>query len=139
MSIIKKLILFSRSFSSIKGDFLPYIISKQLTKPPKSFVDDKNTSIVKLNVKEDIQRFCSESYLDGLIREMSSFNDCNSSLDNSYHDDIIRCYAYNLTEQCGLRANTIQMYSLANATVSLLINETKLMLITIRKNINISL
>ncbi|XP_043475000.1 translation initiation factor eIF-2B subunit gamma [Leptopilina heterotoma] len=114
---VLKYLAFNKSFISIKGDFLPYIISKQLAKPPKCFVDDKNTSIVKLNIKEDIQRFCSETYLDGLSREMSSFNDCNSSLDNSYHDDIIRCYAYKVTEQCGLRANTIQMYSLANATI----------------------
>lgn len=106
-----------RSFSSIKGDLLPYVISKQLTKPPKPLVEDKNNSVVKLDIKEDIHRFCSENPLESLVREMSSFNDCNSNLDEPYHGDIIRCYAYKISEQCGLRANTIQMYSLANATV----------------------
>ena len=107
-----------RSFSSIKGDLLPYVISKQLKKPPKPVVEDKNNSVVKLDLKEDIHHFCSENSLDRLVRDMSSFNDCDSSLDEPYHADIIRCYAYKVTEQCGLRANTIQMYSLANATVS---------------------
>ena len=74
---------------------------------------------MQVDVKEDIYRFCSENPLEVLIRDMSSFNDCSKNLDKAYHEDIIRCYAYKESEQCGLRANTVQMYSLANATVRL--------------------
>lgn len=100
----------------MKGELLPYIVSKQLSRPTQ-VIDDKSTSIVKVNIKEDIFRFAIENLLDELIRKMSAFNDHNTDLEEAYHGDIIRCYAYVSNEKFGLRVNTVQMYHLANTKV----------------------
>lgn len=94
-------------------------MKKQLDKP-KKVVDNKNTSVVKMDLKKDIFRFAEEKPYEALIRSMSAFNDHSTDLDEAYHGDSIRCYAHILTGKCGLRANTVQMYYLANAVVSFL-------------------
>ncbi|XP_016921207.1 translation initiation factor eIF-2B subunit gamma [Apis cerana] len=108
----------NKNFSTLKGELLPYIVSKQFSKPPKQCLDDKNTSIVRMNLKEDVYRFAIEKPLDELIRKMSAFNDHNTDLEDAYHGDIIRCYAYIGNGKFGLRTNTIQMYHLANTKIS---------------------
>ncbi|XP_031829988.1 eukaryotic translation initiation factor 2B subunit gamma [Nomia melanderi] len=108
----------NKTFSTLKGELLPYIVSKQLAKPPKQCVDDKNTSIVKVNLKEDIFRFAVEKPLDELIRKMSAHNDHTTDLNDAYHGDILRCYAHIVNGKFGLRTNTIQMYHFANAKIS---------------------
>lgn len=105
----------SRNFTTLKGELLPYIVSKQLSKP--KCVDDRNTSMVQMDLKEDIFRFATEEPLDELIRKMSAFNDHSTDLEEAYHGDIIRCYAYVSNNKIGFRANTVQMYHLANAKV----------------------
>lgn len=80
-------------------------------------MDDRNTSMVQVDLKEDIFRFATEKPLDELIRKMSAFNDHNTDLEEAYHGDIIRCYAHVSNKKFGLRANTVQMYHLANAKV----------------------
>ncbi|XP_012223727.1 translation initiation factor eIF2B subunit gamma [Linepithema humile] len=109
-------LVFNKNFTTLKGEFLPYIVSKQLSKP--KCVDDRNTSMVQVDLKDDIFRFAMEKPLDELIRKMSAFNDHNTDLEEAYHGDIIRCYAYVSNEKFGLRANTVQMYHLANAKIS---------------------
>lgn len=96
---------------------MPYIVSKQLSRP-KQYTDDKNTSIVKMNTREDIHHFAVEHDLDELIRKMSAFNDHSYDFDEAYHGDSIRCYAHVINDKFGLRANTVQMYSYANSMVS---------------------
>lgn len=96
---------------------VPYIVKKQLDKP-KTLAEDKNASVVKVDVKRDIFSFAKEDIHDNLIRNMSSFNDHDTDLDDSYHGDIIRCYAHIVTDSPGFRANSLQMYSYANAMVS---------------------
>ncbi|KAJ8687630.1 hypothetical protein QAD02_023424 [Eretmocerus hayati] len=105
-----------KNFSTLKGELLPYVVKKQLDKPKKS-IDDKNTSVVKMDTRKDIFRFAEEKPRDDLIRSMSSFNDHTTDLDDAYHGDVIRCYAHIISGKCGLRANTLHMYSLANAMV----------------------
>lgn len=73
-----------------------------------------------MNLKEDVYRFAIEKPLDELIRKMSAFNDHNTDLEDAYHGDIIRCYAYIGNGKFGLRTNTIQMYHLANTKVKLI-------------------
>ncbi|XP_024946927.1 translation initiation factor eIF-2B subunit gamma isoform X2 [Cephus cinctus] len=111
-------LVFNKSFSTLKGELLPYIVAKQLSRPPRQSADDKNTSIVRLDTKEDIYRFAVEKPLDTLIRKMSAFNDHNTDLEEAYHGDVIRCYAHIVTGKFGLRTNTIQMYALANSDLS---------------------
>lgn len=108
---------FFRNLSTLKGELLPYVVSKQMSRPAKQTIDDKNTSVVKLNTNDDIFRFAVEKPIDELIRKMSAFNDHSTDLEDAYHDDPIRCYAHTITGKFGLRANTIQMYALANKMV----------------------
>ncbi|KAK9305587.1 hypothetical protein QLX08_003375 [Tetragonisca angustula] len=108
----------NKNFTTLKGELLPYIVRKQFSKPPKQYVDDKNTSIVQTNSKDAIYRFAVEKPLDELIRKMSAYNDHDTDLEDTYHGDIIRCYAYIGDGKFGLRANTIQMYHLANTKIS---------------------
>lgn len=107
----------NKSFSTLKGELLPYIVSKQLSKPRKQSLDDKNTSIVRVNLKEDIFHFAVEKPLDELIRRMSAYNDHSTDLEDAYHKDVIRCYAHIVDGKFGLRANTIQMYHFANTKI----------------------
>lgn len=111
-------LVFNKSFSTLKGELLPYIVRKQLSKPPKQTTEEKNTSMVQVNLKEDIFRFAVAKPYDDLIRGMSAYNDHSTDLEEAYHGDIIRCYAHIVNTGFGLRANTIQMYHLANLKIS---------------------
>ncbi|XP_029155359.1 translation initiation factor eIF-2B subunit gamma [Nylanderia fulva] len=108
-------LVFNKNFTTLKGELLPYIVSKQLSRPKQS--DDRNTSMVQVDLKEDIFRFAAEKPLDKLIRKMSAFNDHSTDLEEVYFGDIIRCYSHISNEKFGLRANTIQMYHFANAKI----------------------
>lgn len=107
--------MFFRNFTTLKGELLPYIVSKQLSRPKQS-IDDK-TSMVQVDLKEDIFHFAMEKPLDVLIRKMSAYNDHSTDLEDAYNEDVIRCYAHVSNEKFGLRVNTVQMYHLANAKV----------------------
>ncbi|KAK2587569.1 hypothetical protein KPH14_003697 [Odynerus spinipes] len=111
-------LMFNKSFSTLKGELLPYIVSKQLSKPPKQTTEEKNTSMVQVNLQEDIFRFAVSKPLDELIRGMSAYNDHSTDLEDAYHGDIIRCYAHIVNKGFGLRTNTIQTYHLANLKIS---------------------
>ncbi|XP_012535638.1 translation initiation factor eIF-2B subunit gamma isoform X2 [Monomorium pharaonis] len=111
-------LVFNKTFTTLKGELLPYIVGKQLSRP-KQCIDDK-TSMAQMDLKEDIFHFAmeKESSLDELIKKISAFNDHSTDLEDAYNGDIIRCYAYVSNEKFGLRANTVQMYHLANAKIS---------------------
>ncbi|XP_014472664.1 PREDICTED: translation initiation factor eIF-2B subunit gamma isoform X2 [Dinoponera quadriceps] len=119
--IISKWVLdfsvFNKTFSTLKGELLPYIISKQSFKY-KEAIDEKNTSMVQVDLKQDIFRFVNKEFLDNSIKRRSAFNDHNNDLEEAFCEDIIRCYAYVSNKNIGLRANTVQMYHLANAKIS---------------------
>ncbi|XP_076292004.1 eukaryotic translation initiation factor 2B subunit gamma isoform X2 [Lasioglossum baleicum] len=108
----------NKTFSALKGELLPHIVRNQLTKPPKQFTEDKNTSIVQFNSKKDIHGFANEKPLDDLIRKMSAYNDHNTDLEDVYDGDIVRCYAHIASGKFGIRVNTIQMYHFANTKIS---------------------
>ncbi|XP_034184754.2 eukaryotic translation initiation factor 2B subunit gamma [Osmia lignaria lignaria] len=112
------LLMHNKNLTTLKGELLPYIVSKQFSKPPnKQCADDKNTSIVQVDLKEDIYRFAVEKSLDELIKKMSAYNDHSTDLEDAYNGDIIRCYAYIGNGKFGLRANTIQMYHFINTKI----------------------
>ncbi|KYM82134.1 Translation initiation factor eIF-2B subunit gamma [Atta colombica] len=109
-------LIYNKNFTTLKGELLPYIVGKQLSRPKQS-IDDK-TSMVQMDLKDDIFHFALEKPFDELIRKMSAFNDHSTDLEDAYNGDVIRCYAHVSNEKFGLRANTIQMYHLANAKIS---------------------
>lgn len=116
---VLEFLLHNKKFGTLKGELLPYIVSKQLSKPQKITNDDKHESIIKMNMKEDIFRFAVEKLYDAEIRKMSAYNDHSYDLADTYHRDPIRCFAHIIKDQFGLRANTVQMYSYANSMVIL--------------------
>lgn len=81
------------SFVSLKGDFIPYIVKKQLARPQ--------------NPPQGIWSFLPQQQLQ--LQGLSSFN--------SPAGDPIRCYVH-LAPKKGLRVNTLSAYWRANAQVS---------------------
>ncbi|XP_066582702.1 translation initiation factor eIF2B subunit gamma [Prorops nasuta] len=120
--IIRKWVLdflvYNKSFSTLKGELLPYIVKKQFSKSLQQMIDDKNTSLMNIDIKNDVYRFATEEPLDELARKLSGYIDHNTDMENVYCNDIIRCYAHVVKGKFGLRVNTIQMYNLANIKVS---------------------
>lgn len=101
------------NISTLKGEFLPHVIKKQLSRPEKKI--DTNQSIVGNETPNDIASFAKESDLDIQIREYSSYNDHYGDLKPAYHGDSIRCYAYIAPQSnIGIRVNTLPSYCLVN-------------------------
>ncbi|CAH0555521.1 unnamed protein product [Brassicogethes aeneus] len=105
------------SFTSIKGELLPHIIKKQLSKPPKPV--NTNTSVINTGDNGDIFAFSKEDELDINIRNTSSYNDHTGDLKPTYHEDSIRCYAHIAPkENFGVRVNTLPSYWWINNKIS---------------------
>lgn len=114
---VTKYLKSEESFMSLKGELLPHIIKKQLSKPPKP-VDTKE-SIVNISDMGDIFSFAKENEFDLAVREASSYNDHYGDLKPSYQNDTIRCYAYLAPkDSIGVRVNTIPNYWSLNGKVS---------------------
>lgn len=105
------------SFMSLKGELIPYIVKKQLSKPQKPA--DINMSMVNTKDSNDIFSFAKEDELDLTIREASSYNDHTGDLKGTYHGDPIRCYTYIAPKgSIGVRVNTLRAYWSINGRVS---------------------
>ena len=65
----------------------------------------------------DIYKYAEEDEYTKLAREYSSWNDHHGDLDECYHGDKIRCYAYIMDGGFCLRANTLLTYCEANRQV----------------------
>lgn len=105
------------SFMSIKGELLPHIIKKQLSKPPK--LADTRESVVNVPIAGDIFCFAKEDEFDLAIREASSYNDHMGDLKPTYGGDVIRCYAFLAPrDSIGVRVNTLPNYWSLNGRVS---------------------
>ncbi|KAK0167537.1 hypothetical protein PV327_004923 [Microctonus hyperodae] len=109
-------LVYNKSFSTLKGELLPYIVNKQQSNLSKSTSEDKNLSVIAMNPRDDIFRFAVTNDLDKLVKKMSAFNDHSYDSEKVYHGDVIKCYAH-ISDKFGLRTNTIQMYSFANSKV----------------------
>lgn len=106
---------------SIKGEFLPHIIKKQLSKPTKMM--DTKESVVNVSDMGDIFSFAKEDEFGLAIRETSSYNDHTGDLKGSYQGDLIRCYAFLAPkDSVGVRINTLPSYWSINGEVSDIMN-----------------
>lgn len=119
------------SFSTIKGELLPHIIKKQMSKQPKA-VEDKTASVINTEVCNDLFLFAKENELDAQIKDSSTFNDHVGDTKPSYHDNIVRCYAL-ITDKAvyGLRVNNIPSYWNICSKVSEIEPETYLEFLTV--------
>lgn len=105
-----------KNFSTLKGELLPHIIKKQLSKPPKP--QETNTSVLNSKDDSDIFSHAQENDLQVLIRESSAFNDHTGDMKGCYHNDFVRCYAYLAEDDVfGIRVNTLLAYWSLNGQV----------------------
>ncbi|XP_046979408.1 translation initiation factor eIF-2B subunit gamma [Schistocerca americana] len=104
-----------KSFSTLKGEVIPYIVKKQLVKPLSQTAPDPNVSLIGMDVKKDIHQFSAEDQLVNEIRSMSTFTDHCGDMQPPYHADTIRCYGVVMSKETfGMRANTLAGYSFLN-------------------------
>lgn len=74
-------------FASVKGELVPHIVKKQLSKPKKPDTQP-GTSEKNLNTKKSIFEFSAmESEYENQIRVMSGYNDHRLGNKGVYHDD----------------------------------------------------
>lgn len=109
-----------KRFLTLKGEVIPYIVKKQMSRRPHITETDKPLSVANVNLKsDDIFHFFSHNELDHKITETSLFNDSVNR--NPFSDDLIRCYAIKPQENCfGIRVNTTLSYCAINQKVSLI-------------------
>lgn len=108
---VVKYLASAKNFSTLKGELLPHIIKKQLSKPPKQ--QETNASVVNAKDESDIFSYAQETEWQILIREASAYNEDSG---------VIRCYAY-LAENnvFGVRVNTLPAYWSLNGKVSFVV------------------
>lgn len=109
------------SLDSMKGELIPYIVKKQMSKflhqhaQPAEHEKHVNASVVNVNV-DDIFNFVSQNELDRKIKDTSLYND--SANRQPFNDDLIRCFALRPQEnRFGIRVNTILAYCAINQKV----------------------
>lgn len=95
--------------STVKGELLPYVIKKQLSKPPLKKPDTNASEVIK--PADDIFSYAVESKLTLAIRDNSTYNDHVGDSKPCYQNDPIRCYAYIAEPQhLGIRVNSLPTY-----------------------------
>lgn len=102
----------SDRFSTIKGELLPFIIKKQMSRPTNTNIGYSEASL-DLN---DIFDHVKQDELDQKVIETNLNN--FSRLKKSYDAELIRCYAYIApSNSVGIRVNTMMGFCTANKKV----------------------
>lgn len=114
---IVKYLQHNTNISTIKGELLPHIVSKQHP-PPTPPAKDANLSIVNTTESNDIFHFAKESDLELQIRKTSTFMDHTGDMAECYHGDTIRCYGHVSKNSFGVRVNTLPAYWSINGKIS---------------------
>ncbi|XP_067631763.1 translation initiation factor eIF2B subunit gamma [Eurosta solidaginis] len=101
-------LLKKENLSTLKGEFLPYLIKKQMSKKSGSSAaaPDMHSEVgVNMKAENDIFHYASNSQLEQRIEKATLFND--SRFKEPYNGDVIRCYAVIAPkESIGVRVNT---------------------------------
>ncbi|XP_077298702.1 eukaryotic translation initiation factor 2B subunit gamma [Arctopsyche grandis] len=106
-----------KHFSTIKGELLPFIVKKQLSKPTPNHSDEERLS-KKVIDEADIFNFICQDPLDEKIRKFSFYNDHSHGMKGCYNNDVIRCYAYVAEKSSyAIRVNTLPTYCLINSKI----------------------
>ncbi|VVC96292.1 translation initiation factor eIF-2B subunit gamma [Leptidea sinapis] len=104
-------------FTSIKGELVPHIVKKQLSRP-KNFVEKKGTSEKNVEIDKDIFDYAHVSGYESKIRQMSSYNDHRLGHKGAYYGDSLLCYAHIPDKNTfGMRVNTLSAFYLANSKI----------------------
>lgn len=97
--------------STLKGELLPFVVKKQLSKHSKNIAVKQNF-VEEEEEKPDIFNISRESYIENNIRSMFCFGNMSNS------EEIIKCYACIMDSNIGIRANTLYDYCRINKMVS---------------------
>ncbi|XP_022122865.2 translation initiation factor eIF-2B subunit gamma [Pieris rapae] len=101
-------------FTSIKGELIPHLVKKQLSKP-KNALEKKGMSENNMDINKDIFDYALENGYEKQIREMSAYNDHKLGSKGVYSGDILRCYAHIPDKSTfGMRINTLSAFYLSN-------------------------
>ncbi|XP_026739921.1 translation initiation factor eIF-2B subunit gamma [Trichoplusia ni] len=101
-------------FTSVKGELIPHIVKKQLSKP-KNPAEKKGTSEKNVEITKDIFDFAVESGYESKIRGMTAFNDHMLGSKGIFYNDLLRCYAHIPSKNTfGIRVNTLSSFYLSN-------------------------
>ncbi|XP_055917611.1 translation initiation factor eIF-2B subunit gamma [Eupeodes corollae] len=102
------------NFSTLKGEFLPYIIKKQMSRTQQSTPIDAQSEVgLSMKPEDDIFHYVPCTDLEQQIIKTSLFND--SRLKEPYQGDLIRCFAIEAPKDTiGVRVNTTLSYFAMN-------------------------
>ncbi|XP_068630326.1 translation initiation factor eIF2B subunit gamma [Battus philenor] len=104
-------------FISIKGELIPLIIKKQLSKP-KNALEKKGTSEKNVEIFKDIFYYAVHQGYESKIMKMSAYNDHKLGSKPVYCNDILRCYAHIADKSTfGIRVNTLSAFCLSNKKI----------------------
>ncbi|XP_047985910.1 translation initiation factor eIF-2B subunit gamma [Leguminivora glycinivorella] len=104
-------------FISVKGELVPHIVKKQLSKP-KNPSEKKGFSEKNLDISKDIFDYAVEHGYESQIRDMSHYNDHELGTKGVYYNDILRCYAHIAEKNTyGIRVNTLSAFYLSNSKI----------------------
>lgn len=96
--------------STIKGELLPFVVKKQLSKYCKN--TKPSDKVVEEDEKPDIFNISRESDNENNVQLMSCFGDIYLP------EEKIKCYACIMDSNIGIRANTLYDYYRVNKIVS---------------------
>lgn len=103
----------SEVFSTIKGELLPFIIKKQMSRPKRPDMDGYSEVNFDSNVIFD---HVKQVELEQKVLETNLNN--FSRLKKSYNAELIKCYAYIApADSIGIRVNTMLGFCVSNKTV----------------------
>ncbi|XP_041359479.1 translation initiation factor eIF-2B subunit gamma-like [Gigantopelta aegis] len=107
----------NKKISTIKGELIPYLVKKQFSKSKPLEVPQPDVSLASMDTKSDIHSFTSEDQLTRMVRDLSTWIDHEGDMEECFHGDNIRCYAYIQEEGFCVRVNTLGTYCEANRQI----------------------
>ncbi|XP_072130741.1 translation initiation factor eIF2B subunit gamma [Mobula birostris] len=106
----------NKSFTSIRGELIPFLVQKQFASPSSAQLskDNINEDQKKTSKPADIFSYTKEDDLLNLAREKSFWNDHHGDMSDPYHGTKLRCYVHIMEEGMCYRVNTLPSYIEAN-------------------------
>ncbi|XP_038056309.1 translation initiation factor eIF-2B subunit gamma-like [Patiria miniata] len=128
MYILKKWVLdfladnkVGRTYSTIKGELIPYLVRKQFSRPKTGQLVPQPNSMEPEGAQQD-KDIASYGGLDELTktaRTMSSWNEHMGDMSDYYqHGDTLRCHTHIMENGFCIRANTVAAYCEANRQIT---------------------
>ncbi|XP_022110388.1 translation initiation factor eIF-2B subunit gamma-like [Acanthaster planci] len=127
MYILKKWVLdflgdnkIGRTYSTIKGELIPYLVRKQFSRPKTGQLGPQLDSMesVALQQDKDLSSYGGLDDLTKKARAMSSWNEHSGDMSDYYqHGDTLRCHTYIMDSGFCIRANTLAAYCEANRQI----------------------